>query len=76
MIKFYPLLKTGELYGALVLAQSVVALVFPPALSQLFLLGVRAGFPGLPFVCVSVLCLVSLAGVRWCSAPWKSKQKK
>lgn len=63
MIKFYPSLKTGELYGALALAQSIVALIFPPALSQLFSLGVLVNFPGLPFVGVSVFCLVSLGGV-------------
>lgn len=59
VIKFYPSSKTGEVYGALSLAQSVIALIFPPTLSQLFTVGVRIGFPGLPYVVVSLVCLAS-----------------
>lgn len=57
IVKYFPALKTGELYGAVSLAQSVTTLVFPVLFSQLFSFGVGHGKPQLPFVAVSLISL-------------------
>lgn len=61
IVKYYPALKTGELYGAISLAQSVTTLVFPVLFSQLFSFGVGHGKPQLPFVAVSLISMTLMA---------------
>lgn len=55
VVKYYPDSKTGELYGALSLAQGVATLVFPALFSQLFTFGVRHEKPQLPFFAIAIL---------------------
>lgn len=57
IVKYFPALKTGELYGALSLAQGVTTLIFPVIFSQMFSFGVSHGKPQLPFVSISLISL-------------------
>lgn len=47
IVKYFPTSKTGELYGAISLTQSITSLVVPAALSRTFVLGIRLGHPEL-----------------------------
>lgn len=60
-IKFFPLSKVGEYYGAAALAQGLLSLCMPVFNTFLYKWGIRHGFPGLPFILTCTLAIVTFA---------------
>lgn len=58
-VKFYPTSKVGEYYGAVSLSLGVLNLLTPMVSTALYKSGINQGFPGLPFVFISLLAFIS-----------------
>lgn len=58
-VKFYPTSKVGEYYGAVALSRGVLNLLTPMVSTALYKSGINQGFPGLPFVFISLLSFIS-----------------
>lgn len=73
-IKFFPLSKVGEYYGAAALAQGILSLCMPIINTFLYKWGIRNGFPGLPFILTGMLAVVTL--VSSVVAKWAIKDRQ